>query len=68
MSLSLSSATHDYAEIYSDVADPFDEEDDDCGAPPPLPPRRARMRAPALPPYPSTAVGIVRDISEAILC
>ena len=67
-SLSVSSATADYAEVYS-MVDPFDEEEDETAAiPPPLPPRCARLRAPALPPYPSSAVTLVQNISESILC
>ncbi len=67
-SFSVSSATADYAEVYS-MVDPFDEEDDETTAiPPPLPPRCARLRSPALPPYPSSAVTLVQNISESILC
>ncbi len=67
-SLSVSSATADYAEVYS-MVDPFDEEEGETTAiPPPLPPRCARLRAPALPPYPSSAVTLLQKLSESILC
>ena len=65
--ISISSASNDYAEVYS-MCDPFDEEESSSSSPPPLPPRRARLRPPALPPYPSTAVRLVNNISESILC
>ena len=62
----------DYADLYDtieEMTDPFDEEEeDDTAAPPPLPPRKARLRAPALPPYPSTALKMVNDITSTILC
>ena len=57
----------DYADLYStieELTDPFDDEE----KPPPIPPRKARMRAPALPPYPSSAVSMLNDISKTILC
>ena len=34
---------------------------------PPLPPRQSQARAPALPPYPSSAVSLVNDIAKTIL-
>ena len=65
-SVSLSSSTMDSSmEIYStieELADPFDE------LPPPLPPRRAVFRPPALPPYPSSALKILNSITNTILC
>ena len=59
----------DYADLYDtieELTDPFDEEEEE--EPPPLPPRKARLRAPALPPYPSSAVGVVNTITSTILC
>ena len=56
----------DYSDLYDEeeeYADPFEDDH-----PPPLPPRRAVLRAPALPPYPSTAVTVVNDIAKTILC
>ena len=56
----------DYSDLYDEeeeYADPFEDDQ-----PPPLPPRRAVLRAPALPPYPSTAVTVVNDIAKTILC
>ena len=61
----------DYADLYDtieEMTDPFDEEEEDTAVPPPLPPRKARLRAPALPPYPSTALKMVNDITSTILC
>lgn len=54
-----------YSDLYStidELCDPFDE------PAPPLPPRKARLRPPMLPPYPSSAVRLVNNISETILC
>ena len=34
---------------------------------PPLPPRQSQARAPALPPYPSSAVSLVNNIAKTIL-
>ena len=59
------SSTCDYSDIYStieELCDPFDE------PAPPLPPRKARLRPPMLPPYPSSAVTLVNKVSETILC
>ena len=67
-SVSLSSSTgaaDSSLEIYStieELGDPFDD------LPPPLPPRRAVFRPPALPPYPSSAVQLLRNITNTILC
>ena len=58
----------DYIDLYDtieELTDPFDEED---VSPPPLPPRKARLRSPALPPYPSSALKMVNDITATILC
>jgi hypothetical protein len=67
LSMSSSSAAMEDSsmEIYStieELTDPFDE------LPPPLPPRRATFRPPALPPYPSSAVRILHNITNTILC
>ena len=59
----------DYDDLYTtkeELSDPF--EDEEKSAPPPLPPRKARLRTPALPPYPSTAVRRVINITSTILC
>ena len=60
----------DYADLYDtieELTDPFDEDEEE-ETPPPLPPRKARLRAPALPPYPSTALRMVNNITATILC
>ena len=60
----------DYADLYDtieELKDPFDEDEEE-DAPPPLPPRKARLRTPALPPYPSTALRMVNNITATILC
>jgi hypothetical protein len=66
VSLSSSTGAADSSlEIYStieELGDPFDDQ------PPPLPPRRAVFRPPALPPYPSSAVQLLRNITNTILC
>ena len=72
-SVSLSSnADTTFSDIYStidELGDPFDDDDDaDFRPPPPLPPRKARLRTPALPPYPSSAVSLVNKLSSTILC
>ena len=57
----------EYSDLYDELeeyADPFSEDE----KPPPIPPRRAILRPPALPPYPSTVVRLVNDISRTILC
>ena len=56
----------EYSDLYDEVEeynDPFDD-----NKPPPLPPRRAVLRPPALPPYPSTLVSVVNKITSSILC
>ena len=63
----------DYADLYDtieELTDPFDEEEEEEEEtpPPPLPPRKARLRTPALPPYPSTALRMVNNITATILC
>ena len=62
----------DYADLYDtieELTDPFDEEEEEEETPPPpLPPRKARLRTPALPPYPSTALRMVNNITATILC
>ena len=66
-----SSDSSDYSDLYSttieELSDPFEEE---TPAPPPLPPRaaRMRMRPPALPPYPSSQVTAGKNIPTTILC
>ena len=63
----VSSDSSDYSDLYStieELSDPLEEEDT---APPPLPPRKARLRTPALPPYPSTAIRVVDSIISTML-
>ena len=65
----LSDDSSDYSDLYTtieELSDPF--KDEEKPAPPPLPPRKARLRTPALPPYPSTAVRRVNNITSTILC
>ena len=58
-----------YAE-YSDLYDEVEENNDpfEDTKPPPIPPRRAVLRPPALPPYPSSLVSVVNKITSSILC
>ena len=69
-SISLCSTTNDQ-DIYStieELCDVFEESTASNTAPPPLPPRKARLRPPALPPYPSSAIKILNNITDTILC
>ena len=60
-SISICSTSEDIYSTIEELCDVFEEA-------PPLPPRKARLRPPALPPYPSSAVTIVQNITETILC
>ena len=56
----------EYSDLYDEVEEYSDPFDDD--KPPPLPPRRAVLSPPALPPYPSTVVAVANEICKTILC
>lgn len=65
--LESSDSFSDYSEYYStidELTDPFTDDDNDAS--PPIPPRKATLRLPAKPPYPSTAVKAFLDISKNI--
>jgi len=67
--LESSDSFSDFSEFYStieELTDPFTDDDSEmCLATvPPLPPRKATLRLPAKPPYPSSAVKALLDISK----